>query len=285
MESGEFYRKFCSDVDCASFIFGIRWKDGLRCPNCNFDKMYVTGKGLVKCDSCNYSFPVTEGTLLQHTNTKLQKCFRAIWYASTVQHPGKITTQKYQEILETKNNRSAISIKHIVDTALSYRMAVTPLTGIVDISLERITIKDKRLYLVIAGELENRKVLRFWAEIYPQKPEDLTPFVKKYVKKTAILSYIPGLLDKNKLSTMKYKKIKNRKCTYQSRTIQNFSAAVVSYLQKETRLSEANRNLQMLCSSMNSVYTPIPFDTLIKAIIDPQSVLPPSIRKKQRASE
>lgn len=273
MEQIEFFENYGSDEKCATYLFGLRWNEGLRCPNCNFDKMYLSDRCLVKCNSCNYSFPITAGTPLHFTTSKLQSCFQAIWYASTVQHPGKITIQKYQEILRTKNNRFAINIKNLINNALKNRIELIQLAGEVEVSVRSVTIQNVTLTFAIAGEVQNRKVLRFWARLY-SNPENVYPFIKKYVSNEAILSFSSGRINNEQLKSMGYE-VKVHRGNYDCRAVYNFSTGLINQLKGEAKLSEANKKLEYFCALSNSAYTPISYDDLLEAIFEKQNLLPP----------
>jgi transposase-like protein len=66
---------------CRAYLEALRWPEGIRCPRCNSDKCsrLRQRKGVIDCDSCNYQFSVTAGTILHDSHLPLWKWFLAVY--------------------------------------------------------------------------------------------------------------------------------------------------------------------------------------------------------------
>jgi transposase-like protein len=65
--------------ECRAILEELRWKDGIRCPRCDSDKISRIRKRFqYDCDSCRYQFSVTSGTIFHDSHLPLPK-----WFAAT----------------------------------------------------------------------------------------------------------------------------------------------------------------------------------------------------------
>src|SRR5258707_15849188 len=65
--------------ECRAIIEELRWKDGIRCPRCNSDKISrIQIRLQYDCYSCRYQFSVTSGTIFHDSHLPLPK-----WFAAT----------------------------------------------------------------------------------------------------------------------------------------------------------------------------------------------------------
>jgi transposase-like protein len=65
--------------ECRAILEELRWKDGIRCPRCDGDKISRIRKRFqYDCDSCRYQFSVTSGTIFHDSHLPLPK-----WFAAT----------------------------------------------------------------------------------------------------------------------------------------------------------------------------------------------------------
>ena len=82
----EFDEWFPNEEACVEYLRRLRWPEGFHCPNCGKDKAWLTGRGLLRCASCQRQTSVIAGTLFEGTRKPLRTWFQAVWY---------ITSQKY----------------------------------------------------------------------------------------------------------------------------------------------------------------------------------------------
>jgi transposase-like protein len=82
----EFDEWFPNEVACIEYLRRLRWPEGFQCPNCGKNKAWLTGRGLLRCASCQRQTSVIAGTLFEGTRKALRTWFQAMWY---------ITSQKY----------------------------------------------------------------------------------------------------------------------------------------------------------------------------------------------
>ena len=71
---------FHSDERCRSYLESLRWPSGLACPRCGSTSVSRSYKrNQFVCDSCDYNFSVTAGTIFHDTHLPLPKWFVAIY--------------------------------------------------------------------------------------------------------------------------------------------------------------------------------------------------------------
>ena len=86
--------------ECRAILEELRWKDGVRCPRCQSDKISRIRKRFqYDCDSCRYQFSVTSGTIFHDSHLPLPK-----WFAATYL------------LCESKKGISALQIKRTLGT-------------------------------------------------------------------------------------------------------------------------------------------------------------------------
>jgi hypothetical protein len=73
--------RFSSEEACRSYLWQLRWPDGFRCPRCESDRFWPTGRpNLYECGSCHHQVSVTAGTIFEGSRKPLVMWFRAIWW-------------------------------------------------------------------------------------------------------------------------------------------------------------------------------------------------------------
>ena len=103
----EFDEWFPNEEACVEYLRRLRWPEGFHCPNCGKDKAWLTGRGLLRCASCQRQTSVIADTLFEGTRKPLRTWFQAMWY---------ITSQKY--------GGNALGLKRVVGFG-SYQTAWT----------------------------------------------------------------------------------------------------------------------------------------------------------------
>ncbi len=72
--------RYGDDNKCRAALTKLRWPDGIRCPECNSEKIsYVENRHIYDCDSCRYQFSVLAGTIFHDTHLPLTKWFLATY--------------------------------------------------------------------------------------------------------------------------------------------------------------------------------------------------------------
>lgn len=70
--------RFHSEERCRTYLEGLRWPEGVRCPRCDSEKISrIKKRGQFDCDSCRYQFSVTAGTIFHDSKLGLWKWFLA----------------------------------------------------------------------------------------------------------------------------------------------------------------------------------------------------------------
>lgn len=101
----EVFERYGNDDKCREYLEGLRWPDGIRCPECKSEKISrVYDRKVFDCDSCRYQFSVLAGTMFHDTHLPLHK-----WFAVTYL------------LCESKKGMSANQIKRMM--GISYKTA------------------------------------------------------------------------------------------------------------------------------------------------------------------
>ncbi len=101
----EVFERYGNDDNCREYLEGLRWPDGIRCPECKSEKISrVYDRKVFDCDSCRYQFSVLAGTMFHDTHLPLHK-----WFAVTYL------------LCESRKGMSANQIKRMM--GVSYKTA------------------------------------------------------------------------------------------------------------------------------------------------------------------
>lgn len=73
--------QYFSDPDvCLEFVAGLRWPNGVVCPNCGgLDHSFLKTRRIWKCKACKKQFSVKVGTIFEDSPIGLDKWLCAIW--------------------------------------------------------------------------------------------------------------------------------------------------------------------------------------------------------------
>ena len=95
--------QFSDEDSCRAYLENLRWPNGMACPRCGSVKCYSSADQW-KCESCDYTFSVTAGTMLHDTHLPLRKWMMAVYL-----------------MIEAKKGISALQLQRTLDVA--YRTA------------------------------------------------------------------------------------------------------------------------------------------------------------------
>ena len=70
--------QFSDEDSCRAYLENLRWPNGVACPRCGSLQCY-SSIDQWKCESCNYTFSVTAGTMLHDTHLPLRKWMLAVY--------------------------------------------------------------------------------------------------------------------------------------------------------------------------------------------------------------
>ena len=105
MNLGKLIDRFHGEEKCRSYLEGLRWPDGVRCPRCDSEKISrIKKRAQFDCDSCRYQFSVRVGTVLQDSKLPLWKWFMTAYL-----------------MIESKKGISSNQIKRMI--GVSYKTA------------------------------------------------------------------------------------------------------------------------------------------------------------------
>src|SRR5258708_4614604 len=77
------FEKFGNDEKCRMYLEHLRWPDGITCVRCQSDKISrIYKRNQFHCDSCQYQFSATVGTIFHDSHLPLTKWFAAIYLLS-----------------------------------------------------------------------------------------------------------------------------------------------------------------------------------------------------------
>src|SRR5882672_10549736 len=95
------FEKFGNDERCRMYLEKLRWPEGVRCVRCGSEKVsHIYKRNQFACDSCQYHFSVTAGTIFHDSHLPLMKWFAAIYLLS-----------------ESKKGMSALQLKRTLKVA------------------------------------------------------------------------------------------------------------------------------------------------------------------------
>lgn len=126
----DFHDQFRREEDCRSYVVQLRWPDGVRCPDCQSEKIWPMQPPFYRCQSCAYDFTVTAGTLFADTHKPLRVWFEAVWHV-TGQKSG-VSALGLQRVLGLGSYRTAWSWLHKLRRAM-VRPGRDRLAGIVEV--------------------------------------------------------------------------------------------------------------------------------------------------------
>lgn len=126
----DFERRFATEEACHQYLFGLRWPEGFRCPDCGHEKAWNTKRGLYRCCQCDKQISVTAGTIFQDSRKPLQLWFRAIWYV--VSQKNGVSALGLQKVLGLGSYHTAWEWLHKLRTAM-VRPGRERLSGIVEV--------------------------------------------------------------------------------------------------------------------------------------------------------
>jgi hypothetical protein len=77
----EFQARFPDEASCWTYLRGVRWPRGFRCPRCEGRGHYeLSRRGLTQCAACGYQASLTAGTILHGTRVPLRVWFLAFFF-------------------------------------------------------------------------------------------------------------------------------------------------------------------------------------------------------------
>ena len=77
------FERFGNDEKCRMYLEKLRWPEGVRCVRCGSEKVsHIYKRNQFACDSCQYHFSVTAGTIFHDSHLPLMKWFAAIYLLS-----------------------------------------------------------------------------------------------------------------------------------------------------------------------------------------------------------
>lgn len=95
------FEKFGNDEKCRMYLERLRWPNGVRCVRCGSEKIsHIYKRNQFACDSCQFHFSVTAGTIFHDSHLSLMKWFAAIYLLS-----------------ESKKGMSALQLKRTLKVA------------------------------------------------------------------------------------------------------------------------------------------------------------------------
>src|SRR5437588_5198203 len=101
MDLMKLFEQFGSDQKCRMYLERLRWPGGIRCIRCDSIKISMIYKrNQFTCDTCDYRFSVTAGTIFHDSHLPLPKWFAAIFL-----------------ICEAKKGMSALQLKRTLKVA------------------------------------------------------------------------------------------------------------------------------------------------------------------------
>ena len=135
MTVAQFETAFPDETACAAYLVARRWQEGVRCPRCGNDKVFVVRTMAFKwqCYACapnsGYRFSHLAGTIFENTNKPLRQWFKVTHLMLTSKKG--ISSLQIQRMMGFGSYSTALSMCHKIRAALIE--PETKLGGIVEV--------------------------------------------------------------------------------------------------------------------------------------------------------
>jgi hypothetical protein len=79
----EFTEKFKTDLDCYTYLAGLKWAEGYKCPKCGHDKHTIRKANQARdCNRCHHIESPTANTLFHNVKFGIRKAFMIVFEMS-----------------------------------------------------------------------------------------------------------------------------------------------------------------------------------------------------------
>ncbi len=284
MELEKFRERFGTDKQCREYIGKLRWKDGFLCPDCSNREAWITEKVEYKCQKCGHKHSVTAGTIFEDSHIPLPKWFEMIWYLC--KNGFQCSATELQEKFCLGSNRTAQRVKRElseVANKIYFMPTKHKLKGTVEVSAPEITVRKRRIHLIVAAEIQGKRVGNIRAKYFDER-ENLTNqvvfFLQEFVDtgSTLICKLLFASNPLFKGDEAIYKRQIKRK-NYDFPYTKEVAHALESWLNKNYVPHKLNRCIVRYCSYLENCGNPIPFESLLKIAI--QTKTPARLRKEK----
>jgi transposase-like protein len=127
----ELVEQFADEKKCRSYLEALRWPDGPVCPRCKAVKIYrIVEREQFVCDSCDYQFSVTAGTIFHDSHLPLWKWFLA---AYLMMESKKAMSANQMKRTLAVSYKTAWYLCHRIRKAIEEAEVKPKLTGIVEV--------------------------------------------------------------------------------------------------------------------------------------------------------
>ena len=184
----EFEQWFATEEACRNYLWQVRYPSGFVCPRCGGTESWATGRGLYRCQDCDYQISVTAGTVFQGTRKPLRLWFRAMWYVVNQKHG--VSALGLQRVLGLGSYRTAWTWMHKLRVAM-VRPGRDRLSGTVEVDETYIGGKrsgdegrraEGKALVVVAVEEDGERVGRIrLCRVADASGESLVPAVQKAI--------------------------------------------------------------------------------------------------------
>lgn len=106
--------KYMDEGDARQVFLGLRWKDGVVCPHCGWDKVYeYTSRQIYRCGKCEKQFSETTHTFFRSRKLPFKTILLALATLKTGTNPWRLS-----QAIDV-NYRTAIAIAQKVNSVMS----------------------------------------------------------------------------------------------------------------------------------------------------------------------
>src|ERR1700719_1260492 len=127
----ELVERFPDDQKCRNYLEHLRWRDGVRCPKCQGQRIWsILKRDHYDCYSCRYQFSVTAHTIFHDTPLPLTKWFLATYLLC--QSRKGMSANQLKRMLRI-NYRTAWYLCHRIRHAMAEDVPLEKLDGKVEV--------------------------------------------------------------------------------------------------------------------------------------------------------
>jgi transposase-like protein len=113
----EFQKQFVDEEACRAYLFGSRWPEGYRCPQCSHPEAFSLPRRLLwQCKRCGHQTSGTAGTVLHRTRLSLRDWFWASYLVAT--HTPGLSALQLQRQLGIRRYETAWTMLHKLRRAM-----------------------------------------------------------------------------------------------------------------------------------------------------------------------
>lgn len=260
----EIEETFKTESQCLDYLSLLRWPNGYRCPQCQYDEAWEVSDRKYKCKRCRHQTTVTAGTLFQDTHTPLPIWMKAAWLFANDEKG--LSELELQKILEIGSNRTI----HRMLSCFKYvkqnrKIDKVLLDGTIQIKFAPLTNRAITYKLAVAVEVKQRKIGFIQADLVDDERYTISDFISDNIVQNSVIKMDNAYLCNEW--------VRSHYCLNPGRMNQSTAYALRlfnsldSNLMRVANLAEVKEVLRRRCQDNNRAKCPITFEDLVQGMV------------------